>query len=268
MFKKQVKSCVIVLMAIILCMAALPGYEAAAASKGTNVNEAIGLKNGEVISGTLQNEMEESWYQITPSAQEVAKDTHMKVTVKSKQVLSVSVYPSKDRAMKDDTYSRYRVDTASGETEIDFPHAWAGPYYVKVLYLGSEEDSRDEEEDAAYTIGYKGANLPPSEPVFPEDDEPDIIIIEKKYGREILQSIRTIEDKRFNETPNGQKLSRVLQKTKPFLKSKLIKQKNEQQKVYNHLLTLKSLLNDVEKNGAYSGHIVTEERTTGDPFPF
>nr|MDF9460028.1 hypothetical protein [Bacillus pumilus] len=29
MFKKQVKSCVVVLMAIILCMAALPGYEAA-----------------------------------------------------------------------------------------------------------------------------------------------------------------------------------------------------------------------------------------------
>ncbi|MCY7572952.1 S8 family peptidase [Bacillus pumilus] len=259
MFKKQVKSCVVVLMAIILCMAVLPGYEAAAASKGTNVNEAIGLKNGEVISGTLQNEMEESWYQITPSAQEVAKHTHMKISVKSKQMLSVSVYPSKDRAMKDDTYSRYRVDTASGETEVDFPHAWSGPYFVKVLYLGSEEDSRDEEEDAAYTIGYKGANLPPSEPVFPEDDEPGIIIIEKKYGREILQSIRTIEDKRFNETPNGQKLSRVLQKTKPFLKSKLIKQKNEQQKVYNHLLTLKSLLNDVEKNGAFSGHIVTKK---------
>ena len=33
MFKKQVKSCVIVLMAIILCMAALPGYEAAAATQ-------------------------------------------------------------------------------------------------------------------------------------------------------------------------------------------------------------------------------------------
>ena len=51
MFKKQVKSCVVVLMAIILCMAALPGYEAAAASHGTgtSVNEAIGLKNGEVI---------------------------------------------------------------------------------------------------------------------------------------------------------------------------------------------------------------------------
>ena len=44
MFKKQVKSCVIVLMAIIVCMAALPGYEAAAASKGTNVNEAIRFK--------------------------------------------------------------------------------------------------------------------------------------------------------------------------------------------------------------------------------
>ncbi|MCY7612383.1 peptidase S8, partial [Bacillus safensis] len=101
MFKKQVKSCVVVLMAIILCIAALPGYEAAAASHGTSVNEAIGLKNGEVISGTLQNEKEESWYQITPSAQEVAKHTHMQISVKSKQVLSISVYPSKDRAMKD-----------------------------------------------------------------------------------------------------------------------------------------------------------------------
>ncbi|UYO35899.1 S8 family serine peptidase [Bacillus zhangzhouensis] len=259
MFKKQVKSCVVVLMAIILCMAALPGYEAAAASHGTSVNEAIGLKNGEVISGTLQNEKDESWYQIKPSAQEVAKHTHMQISVKSKQVLSVSVYPSKDRAMKDDTYSRYRVDTASGETEINFPHAWSGPYYVKVLYLGSEEDSRDEEEDAAYTIGYKGANLPPSEPVFPEEDEPEIIIIEKKYGRDILQSIRTIEDKRFNETKEGRKLSRLLQKTKPFLKSKLIKHQKEQQKVYNHLLTLKTLLSDVEKNGAFSGHIVTEK---------
>ncbi|MBR3206174.1 MAG: hypothetical protein IKF58_07150, partial [Bacillus sp. (in: Bacteria)] len=73
MFKKQVKSCVVVLMAIILCMAALPGYEASAVSKGTSVNEAIGLKDGEVISGTLQNEKEESWYQITPSADDVAK---------------------------------------------------------------------------------------------------------------------------------------------------------------------------------------------------
>lgn len=258
MFKKQVKSCVIVLMAIILCMAALPGYEAAAVSKGANVNEAIGLKNGEIISGELQNENEESWYQITPTSQDVAKNTHMRISVKSQQMLSVSVYPNKDRAIKDDTYSRYLVDTASGEAEINFPHAWSGPYYVKVLYLGSEDDSRDEEEDAAYTIGYKGANLPPSEPIFPEEEQP-IIIIGQKYGREIIQSVRTIEDKRLNETAEGQKLARLLQKTKPFLKSKLIKNKSEQQKVYNHLLTLKTLLNDVEKNGAFSGHIVTEK---------
>ena len=36
------------------------------------------------------------------------------------------------------TLIQIRVDTASGETEIDFPHAWSGPYFVKVLYLGSE----------------------------------------------------------------------------------------------------------------------------------
>ncbi|MFB8733008.1 hypothetical protein ACEQPO_01140 [Bacillus sp. SL00103] len=46
------------------------------------------------------------------------------------------------------TLIRDIVDTASGETEVDFPHAWSGPYYVKVLSLRSEEDSRDEEEDA------------------------------------------------------------------------------------------------------------------------
>ena len=51
----------------------------------------FGLKNGEVISGTLQNEMEESWYQITPSAQEVAKHTHMKISVKSKQVYGIGL---------------------------------------------------------------------------------------------------------------------------------------------------------------------------------
>ncbi|MFJ5965770.1 S8 family serine peptidase [Bacillus sp. NPDC093026] len=260
MFKKQVKSCLIVLMTVILCMAVLPGYEATAVNQGTNVNEAMGLKNGETISGTLENEKEESWYQITPSSQEVEKHTHMRISVKSKQILSVSVYPSKERAIKDDTYSRYRVDTASGETEIDFPHAWKGPYYIKVLYLGSEDDSRDEEEDATYTIGYKGANLPPSEPIFPEEEEePLIIIIGKKYGREILQSIRSIEDKRLNETTDGKRLARLLQQTKPFLTSKLIKNTSEQQKVYNHLLTLKPLLNDVEKNGAFSGHIVTEK---------
>ncbi|MFS0655442.1 S8 family serine peptidase [Bacillus sp. 179-C3.3 HS] len=258
MFKKQMKSIVAILLAVTLCLAVLPANEVTAVNEGTNVNEAIGLTNGEVISGTLKNENEESWYRITPTSQEVQKNTHMKISVKSKQMLSVSVYPSKERAAKDDTYSRYLVDTASGEAEVNFPHAWSGPYYVKVLYLGSEDDSQDEEEDAVYTIGYKGANLPPSEPIFPEED-PFIIIIGEKHGREILRSIRTIEDKRFNETVEGQKLARLLQKTKPFLKSKLIKKKTEQQKVYNHLLTLKPLLNDIEKNGAFSGHIVKEK---------
>ncbi|MDM5296826.1 S8 family serine peptidase [Bacillus pumilus] len=257
MFKKQVKSCVVVMMAIILCLAALPGNEATAVNQGTHANEAIELKNGEVISGTLENENEESWYKITPTTQEVKKNSHMKISVKSKQILFVSVYPSKERASEEDTYTRYLVDTSGGEAEINFPHAWSGPYYVKVLYLGAEEDS-DEEENADYTIGYNGANLPPSDPIFPEE-EPDLIIIEKKYGREIIQSIRNIEDKRLNETADGQKLARLLQKTKPFLKSKLIKNQSEQQKVYNQLLTLKSLLNDVEKNGAFSGHIVTEK---------
>ena len=127
----------------------------------------------------------------------------MQISVKSKQVLSVSVYPSKDRAMKDDTYSRYRVDTASGETEINFPHAWSGPYYVKVLYLGSEEDSRDEEEDAAYKIGYKGANLPPSEPVFLKKMSLKSLLLRKSTGVKFFN--RFVQSK-INDSMKQQKV--------------------------------------------------------------
>ncbi|MGE6631894.1 S8 family serine peptidase [Bacillus sp. NPDC077027] len=259
MLKKQVKSLVIVMMAAILCLAAFTPYQASAASEGTGINSAISLKNGGIISGEFTKLEEESWYNITPTSNEVAKNSHMRIKIKSKQILAITAYPSKDRAVKDDTYIRYRVDTASGEAELHLPHAWTGPYYIKVQYLGEEDEEQDQTtvEKAAYTIGYQGENKPPSEPLPIEEEEFFIIIDQKKHGRSIMKTIRTVQDKRLDQTNEGKKLARLFDKTKPFVVSKLLKKPSEQQSLYNHLLTLKPLLEDIEKNGASSGHIVT-----------
>ncbi|MCY8526834.1 hypothetical protein, partial [Bacillus atrophaeus] len=73
------------------------------------------------------------WYQISPGKDEIFNDSHMALSVKSESFLNVSVYASKEKAQKDETFDMYRSYTAQeGKSEINIPHAWKGPYYIKV----------------------------------------------------------------------------------------------------------------------------------------
>lgn len=66
------------------------------------------------------------WYKVTPGATDIQKNSHLALTVKSDSVLNVSVYPSKEKALKDETFEMYRSFTAEdGKSEVIFPYAWS-----------------------------------------------------------------------------------------------------------------------------------------------
>lgn len=142
-----------------------PGTKAAAAGA---IDQATALENGKEQTGAVKEPEQVKWYKVTPGKTDIQKNSHMALTVKSDSVLNVSVYPSKEKALKDETFEMYRSYTAEdGKSEIIFPYAWSGPYYVKVEYLGEEEPedggTAEAAAEAKYTIGYKGTKKQPSD---------------------------------------------------------------------------------------------------------
>ncbi len=52
------------------------------------------------------------WYKVTPGKVDIQNHSHMALTVKSDSALNVSVYPSMEKALKDETFEMYRSYTA------------------------------------------------------------------------------------------------------------------------------------------------------------
>ncbi|MCY8095266.1 peptidase S8, partial [Bacillus atrophaeus] len=102
-------------------------------ASGNTIEDASILENGKEQTGMLKEPEQSQWYQISPGKDEIFNDSHMALSVKSESFLNVSVYASKEKAQKDETFDMYRSYTAQeGKSEINIPHAWKGPYYIKV----------------------------------------------------------------------------------------------------------------------------------------
>lgn len=238
-----------------------PGTKAAAA--GT-IDVAGVLEKGKEQTGTMKEPEQAKWYQVNPGKADIQKDSHMALTVKSDAVLNVSVYSSKEKALKDETFDMYRSYTAEdGKSEIVFPYAWSGPYYVKVENLGEEETedggSAEAAAEAKYTIGYTGTKKQPSDLEEEEACPVEMSVDQKKSGKGILAKLRAIRDEQLSQTAEGKELTSLYYKAAPFIAAKLALNKTERNEVYQDLVTLKPMFDDVSENGAASAYKVTEK---------
>ncbi|MCY8498853.1 S8 family serine peptidase [Bacillus atrophaeus] len=237
-------------------------------ASGNTIEDASILENGKEQTGMLKEPEQSQWYQISPGKDEIFNDSHMALSVKSESFLNVSVYASKEKAQKDETFDMYRSYTAQeGKSEINIPHAWKGPYYIKVEYVGEEAEDgdavaaengeSDKTTEAAYTISYKGTKLQPAD--LEEESCPvEMSVDQKKSGKDILKQLRAIRDDQLNQTALGKQMSGLYYKAAPFIVAKLALNKETRNAVYQDLVTLQPMFKDVSENGADSSYTITE----------
>ncbi|MCZ4247279.1 peptidase S8 [Bacillus amyloliquefaciens] len=249
-----------VLSAVLVLSLAAPFSEVSAQEQ---IGQTKALAKGKEQSGTIDKPEQSVWYTITPGKDEVKQDSHMALTVISQSFLNVSVYPSKEKALSDDTFDMYRSYTDQGKIEINIPHAWEGPYYIKVEYLGEEPEDEgaqnENAEKAQYTIGYDGTSLGPADLEEEESCPVEMSVSQKKEGAGILKDLRTIRDQELNQTPTGKELSKLYYKTAPFMAAKLVFSKKARDEMYQDLKTLKPMFSDTAENGADSAYTVTAQ---------
>lgn len=89
---------------------------------------------------------------------------------------------------------------------------------------------------------------------------------QKKSGKGILDKLRSIRDEQLSQTAEGKELTSLYYKAAPFIVAKLALNKTARNEIYQDLVTLKPLFDDVSENGASSSYKVTEKdqkRSTG-----
>ncbi|MBS4177476.1 S8 family peptidase [Lederbergia citrea] len=234
------------------------------------MNDAIQLEKGNENKrvGLFDEPGQVHWYKIIPSNDEISKDTHMSITLTGNFEGNVSVYPDIDRAQKDETFDAYRTYLSSeAPAQIDMPHAWAGPYYIRVEFFGEYFDEMEIDEDidepsepisSTYEIEYEGAILPPSDLIG--EACPVELSVDKKEasGTEILTQLRFVRDNLLSKTEKGEELSSLYYKMAPYLVSKMVMDKDMREKVYKDLVLLKPLFKDIVENGENSNYPFTE----------
>jgi len=240
----------------------------------TGVGEATTITDGKVIDGAFE-QPGVNWYKITPTKDEITKYSHLKIEVNSDQVVNVSVYSSKENAEKDQTFEQYSAGTIPGTPAIiQFPYAWDNTYYIKVEYYGLIEnpdgtvtsdvtvipDASLEGADfgnASYTLKTSSVKLPPNT----EDASGATCPVEssvngKSNAKEMLKDLRLFRDGILSKTEQGRQLSSLYYKSAPFLIAKLAFNKSIKDDLYNNLVVLQPLIDDLNKNGAGSSRVI------------
>ncbi|MFJ8263825.1 S8 family serine peptidase [Rummeliibacillus sp. NPDC094406] len=236
----------------------------------TGVGEATTITDGKVIDSAFE-QPGVKWYKITPTKDEITKYSHLKIEINSDQVVNVSVYSSKENAEKDQTFEQYSAGTIPGTPAIiQFPYAWDNTYYIKVEYYGLIEnpdgtvnpDASLEGADfgnASYTLKTSSVKLPPST----EDSAGASCPVEssvngKSSAKEMLKDLRLFRDGILSKTEQGRQLSSLYYKSAPFLIMKLAFNKNMQEDIYDNLVVLQPLINDLNINGASSSRVISK----------
>ncbi|MBS4204154.1 S8 family peptidase [Lederbergia citrea] len=234
------------------------------------INDAIQLEKGNKNkrAGLFDEPGQVHWYKIIPSNNEISNDTHMRIKLTGNFEGNVSVYPDLDRAKKDETFDAYRAYISS-ETpaQIDMPHAWVGPYYIRVEFFGEYFDEMGLDEDidepsepiiSTYEIGYEGVTLPPSD-LIGEACPVELSLAKKSSGAKILTQLRFLRDNLLSKTEKGEELSSLYYKLAPYLVTKMVMNKHARETVYEGLIQLKPLFNDLVENGENSNYQFTKQ---------
>lgn len=217
------------------------------------------LNKGERLKQTYDQTGDVHWYEVTPSNDDITANTHMRLTVSSEADLEVKIYPSKEKASKDDTFARYQAfNSAEQPAQLEFPYAWDGPYYIMVAYQGEKEEEASQ-ETMDYQIGYETVNLPPSNMEEGETCPVELSTSKKKSATEIITALHQVRDGLLKESDNGQELTKLYYDAAPYLVADMIFDKKVKEAVYQNLVQLKPLFNDLAKTGENTSYRLTIE---------
>ncbi|MFJ7747711.1 S8 family serine peptidase [Peribacillus sp. NPDC097295] len=235
-----------------------------AATGETSIEEAKTIKNGDTLEGKFEN-VGTQWFQITPTKEEIEKFSHIEFEVNSDRILNISVYADKEKAENDE--GNYWTSSYPDEKAIvDFPYAWEGPYYVKVEYFGETDDEGnplpEENNKATYSINAHSVTLAPT---YGEEDESEscsveISVTDKKSGESMLKTIREFRDEVLAKSSEGRSLSSLYYKTSPFLAFHIVSNKTSKEEVYNNLVILKPLIEEINEKGESSTAVVSNKQ--------
>ncbi|WP_042354185.1 S8 family peptidase [Bacillus rubiinfantis] len=257
------------LLIFVLCLSFLPPTAVKASNE---IEEAIPLEKGEPLEGEFSEYGQIQWYKLEPSQEEINAETHMRIKLTGDFEGNVSVYPDKERATKDETFEAYRgYITPDVPVQIDMPHAWDSPVYVKVEFFGSgseefideeaiTDDSESEPQEPIlhnYQIEYDGVTLRPADTIIGEECPVEMSTAHKASGVEILKNLRIIRDTLLSKTDDGKELSSLYYKTAPFLVTTMIKEKDVRETVYQKLVLLNPLFKHIAENGDNSTYRLT-----------
>ncbi|AZU60002.1 S8 family peptidase [Neobacillus mesonae] len=246
-----------------LCVSLLQPF-AAKADNGIP-DESPQLEKGQVMEGEFDQPGQVHWYKIIPTQEEIAKDSHMRIKFTGSFEGAVSAYPSLERAEKDETFESYRAYVSTeAPVQIEMPHAWTGPYYIKVEFYGGYYDEMDMEMDPeaeepyeplnfTYQIGYEGVKLPPGT-ILGEACPVELSTEKKASAVEILSQLRSVRDNLLSKTEQGKQLSTLYYKMAPYLVTKMVLDKNIKETVYKDLVQLKPLFKDIAANSDQSSY--------------
>ncbi|MFS0766120.1 Ig-like domain-containing protein [Peribacillus phoenicis] len=257
----RITACVLIFTLIFSLMVPL-NSQAAAATPIENVKT---IKNGDTLDGKFEKP-DVQWYQISPTTEEVQKFSHIEFEVNSDKVLNISVYQDKEKAEKDE--SNYIVSSYPDEKAVvDFPYAWEGTYYVKVEYFGDTDDEGnpipDAKNVAEYSINAHSVTLPPSAGDEGEELEScpvELSVNDKKTGESMLKTLRVFRDEVLTKSSEGRTLSSLYYKASPFLALHLAGNKKAREAVYDHLVVIKDLIDDINENGASSTEDINKDQ--------
>ncbi|RPJ95900.1 peptidase S8 [Rummeliibacillus sp. TYF005] len=241
----------------------------------TSIEDATSVTDSNQIDGVFESPGIH-WYKITPTKEQISKYSHIKLTLNSDQVINLSVYSSKEKALADDTFEQYTTGTIPGEaTTIQFPYAWDGPYYIKVEYNGMVDDLTDysmpdvslntesvENSDlgsASYTLKSESVKLPPTTlDATGSNCAIEASVEGKKSAKEMLKDIRLFRDGILLKTKEGQALSSLYYKATPFILAKMAFNKNIKQDLYENLVVIQPLITELNKNGGSSSRVISK----------
>ncbi|MDQ0881889.1 Ig-like domain-containing protein [Peribacillus sp. V2I11] len=257
----RITACALIFTLIFSLMVPL-NSKAAAVTPIENVKT---IKNGDTLDGKFEKP-DVQWYEISPTTEEIQKFSHIEFEVNSDKILNISVYQDKEKAEKDE--SNYSVSSYPDEKAVvDFPYAWEGTYYVKVEYFGDTDDEGnpipDAENVAEYSINAHSVTLPPSSGDEGEDLEScpvELSVNDKKTGESMLKTLRVFRDEVLTKSSEGRTLSSLYYKASPFLALHLAGNKTAREAVYNHLVEIKPLIEDLNENGASSTAVISNKQ--------
>lgn len=245
----------------------IPQRSQAATDSSKIIQAAPSIKSGETVEGNF-DKPETHWLQITPTKDDTNQFSHVEFDVESDDYLNISVYPTLEKAEKDETYDNYRATSGPEEKAvIDFPFGWEGSYYVKIEYFGEVDEEGlslpEAENKTAYKIHAQSVKLPPSatsDELGMDSCPVELSAVGKSTGKNLLSEIRKFRDGVLSKSEEGRALSSLYYKAAPFLVLDMAGSKSKRDNVYNNLVILQPLIADLNENGESSTAVISNKQ--------